>query len=127
MGLSMQMKKDIAKEINCIIEETTQYDFPFSASQDKKKTVITEKKLYIEEKLRRILPERFPNEDILKKMWEESVEYSDEQFESLSEKHRLNGFYLQELIHCYSEKFGNTVLNNILGGKMLWENIIMKR
>lgn len=127
MGLSMQMKKDIAKEINCIIEETTQYDFPFSASQDKKKTVITEKKLYIEEKLRRILPERFPNEDILKKMWEESVEYSDEQFESLSEKHRLNGFYLQELIHCYSEKFGNTVLNNILGGKMLWENIMMKR
>lgn len=46
-------------------------------------------------------------------MWEESVEYSDEKFESLSEKHRLNGFYLQELIHCYAEKISNTVLNNI--------------
>ena len=90
MGLSMEMKKDISKEINCIIEETTQ-----------------------EEKLRRILPESFPNEDILKKMGEESVEYSDEKFESLSEKHRLNGFYLQELIHCYAEKISNTVLNNI--------------
>lgn len=99
VGLSMEMKKDISKEINCIIEETTQYDFPFLASQEKKKAIITEKKLYIEEKLRRILPESFPNEDILKKMWEESVEYSDEKFESLSEKHRLNGFYLQELIH----------------------------
>ena len=52
-------------------------------------------------------------EDILKKMWEESVEYSDEKFESLSEKHRLNGFYLQELIHCYAEKISNTILNNI--------------
>ena len=66
MGLSMEMKKDISKEINCIIEETTQYDFPFLASQEKKKAIITEKKLYIEEKLRRILPESFPNEDILK-------------------------------------------------------------
>lgn len=73
------------------------------------------------------MPESFPNEDILKKMWEESVEYSDEKFESLSEKHRLNGFYLQELIHCYAEKISNTVLNNIWGGKMLWENIMMKR
>ena len=35
MGLSMEMKKDISKEINCIIEETTQYDFPFLASQEK--------------------------------------------------------------------------------------------
>ena len=113
MGLSMEMKKDISKEINCIIEETTQYDFPFLASQEKKKAIITEKKLYIEEKLRRILPESFPNEDILKKMWEESVEYSYEKFESLSEKHRLNGFYLQELIHCYAEKISNTILNNI--------------
>lgn len=113
MGLSMEMKKDIEKEINCIIEETTQYDFPFLASQDKKKAIITEKKLYIEEKIKRILPEGFQNEDILKKMWEESVEYSDEQFESLSEKHKLNGFYLQELIHCYSEKIGNIILDNI--------------
>lgn len=104
MGLPMEMKKDIAKEINCIIEEMTQYDFPFLASQEKKKAIITEKKLYIEEKLRRILPESFPNEDILKKMWEEFVEYSDEQFESLSEKHRLNGFYLQELIHFMQKK-----------------------
>ena len=48
MGLSMEMKKDISKEINCIIEETTQYDFPFLASQEKKKAIITEKKLYIE-------------------------------------------------------------------------------
>lgn len=113
MELSMEMKKDIEKEINCIIEETTQYDFPLFATQDKKKAIIMDKKLYIEEKLKRILPDTFPNEDTVKKMWEESIEYSDEQFESLSEKHKLNGFYLQELIHCYAEKIGKAILENI--------------
>ena len=49
MGLPMEMKKDIAKEINCIIEETTQYDFPFLASQEKKKANITEQ-IYIYKK-----------------------------------------------------------------------------
>ncbi len=113
MELSMEMKKDIEKEINCIIEETTQYDFPLFTTQDKKKAIIMDKKLYIEEKLKRILPDSFPNEDTVKKMWEESIEYSDEQFESLSEKHKLNGFYLQELIHCYAEKIGKAILKNI--------------
>ena len=69
----MEMKKDIEKEINCIIEETTQYDFPFLVSQDMKKVIIVDKKLYIEEKLKRILPDSFPNEDTVKKMWEESI------------------------------------------------------
>lgn len=117
MELSAEKKKDIEKEINCIIEETTQYDFPFLVSQDKKKEIIVEKKLYIEEKLKGVLPDIFPNEDTVDKMWEESIEYSDEQFKSLSEKHKLNGFYLQELLHCYAEKIGKTILDNIWGGR----------
>lgn len=113
MELSLEMKKDIEKKMNGIIEETTRYDFPFLASQDKKKAIIVDKKLYIEEKLKRILPDSYPSEDEIKKMWKESIEYSDKQFESLSEKYKLNGFYLQELLHCYAQKIGKAILENI--------------
>lgn len=113
MKLPTEMNKDIEKKIKCIIEETTQYDFPFWANQDKKKEIIMDKKLHIEESLKRTLPDSFPNEDTVNKMWEESIEYADDQFESLSKRHKLNGFYLQELIHCYAEKIGKEILENI--------------
>lgn len=113
MELSLEMKKDIEWKIKCIIEETTQYDFPFLASQDKRKTIIMDKKKNIEEKLKRLLPDSFPSEENVNKIWAESIEYSDEQFESLAEKHKLNGFYLQELMHCYAEKIGKAIMENI--------------
>lgn len=106
-----ETKEKIIKEIDSVLEETTQFDFPFLANQEKKKAIIEEKKLYIEERLKKIAPENFPREDTLKEVWEESVEFATEQFKSLSEKHRLNGFYLQELMHCYAEKIGATISN----------------
>lgn len=113
MGSSMEIKKNVEKEIKRIIEVTAQFDFPFLASQDKKKEIIEEKKLCIEEELRRLSPENYPSEDILIQLWEESVKHSDDQFKSLSNKYKLNGFYLQELIHYYAERIGNTILDNI--------------
>lgn len=108
-----EMKKKIIKEIDSVLEETTQFDFPFLANQEKKKKIIEEKKSYIEERLKKIAPESLPIEDTLKEIWDESVDYAADQFKSLSEKHRLNGFYLQELMHCYAEKIGTTILNHI--------------
>jgi len=113
MGLSIEIKKNVENEIKGIIEETTQFDFPFFISQEKKKDIIFQKKSYIEEKLRRLSPDTYPSEEALIQMWGESIKHSDEQFNSLSEKHKLNGFYLQELSHCYAEKIGIAILDNI--------------
>lgn len=113
MKLSIEMKNDIELKINCIIEETTRYDFPFLASHEKKKEIIVAKKIYIEEKLRELLPECFPCKEKIDELWSESINYSDKQFGSLTEKNKLNGFYLQELMHCYAEKIGKAIMDNI--------------
>ncbi len=36
----------------------------------------------------------------------------DGQFQSLPAQKRLNGFYLQELMHYYAEKLGESILDN---------------
>lgn len=113
MELPLKMKKDIELKINRIIEETTRYNFPFLASHDKKKEIIAAKKIYIEEKLRELLPECFPSKEKISELWSESINYSDKQFESLTEKNKLNGFYLQELMHCYAEKIGKAIMDNL--------------
>lgn len=100
----------IKKEIDNILEETTRFDFPFLANEEKKKAILLEKKLYIEEAFQIIASKQFPDEEKLKKIWKESVAYADEQFQSLPTKKRLNGFYLQELMHCYAEKLGDSMI-----------------
>ena len=107
------MKRVIEKKVYCVIEETTKYSFSFLASSHKKKAIITEKKYYIEEKLKEIMPNSFPNDECLNKMWKESIEYSNKQFEPLLEKYKLNDFYLQELLHCYAEKIGKIIIESI--------------
>lgn len=104
------MKNAIKIEIDNILDETTRFDFPVFANEEKKKTILLEKKLHIEEEFKMIASELFSDEEKIKKLWKESVEYADEQFQSLSAKKRLNGFYLQELMHCYAEKLGNSII-----------------
>lgn len=103
------MENDIEKKVQKIIEQTTQFDFPFMAGVDRKNQIIKDKKAYIEAQLKKISPDNYPDEDMLINLWNESVKYSDEQFESLSDRHKINGFYLQELMHCYAEKIGKLI------------------
>ena len=106
------MEKSIKIEIDNILKETTQLDFPLFANEEKKRIILQEKKSYIEKEFKTIAPELFPDEEKMKKIWKESVEYADEQFKSLSTKRRLNGFYLQELMHYYAEKLGDCIMAN---------------
>ena len=103
------MEQNIELKIKKIVEETTQFDFPFLASRERKKAIVLEKKIYIDNKLKSIMQEKFPSEDELKRIWEESVNYADEQFKSLSDNKKLNGFYLQELCNYYAKKVGNII------------------
>lgn len=104
------MKNTIKIEIDNILDKTTQFDFPVFANEEKKKAILLEKKSYIEEEIKIIAPELFPDEEKMKKIWKESVGYADEQFKSMPIKKRLNGFYLQELMHYYAEKLGDSIV-----------------
>lgn len=106
-------EKKIMNEINEVLDETTKFDVPFWANREKKKAIIAEKKSYVEERIRTITPEYFPDENVLKKIWFSSIEYTEQQFESLAEKYKINGFYLQELLHCYAEKIENEIMDKV--------------
>lgn len=117
MNLQIDKNKVLENNIKYIIDETTRFDFPFLASQEHKREIILKKKLYIEEKLKCLMPNFFPNEDILCEIWNESIKHTDKQFNFLSDNKKINGFYLQELSHCYAEKISSIILNNFYGGK----------
>lgn len=53
-----------------------------------------------------------PNEEPLNKLWNEALDYAGSKFDSLPVSKRLNGFYLQELMHRYVELLGNVVTEN---------------
>lgn len=89
--------------INAILQETEKFEFPFWANEERKKIIIKEKKQYVEKRLKTIGFEKFLNEDLLIQIWKTSIENTDEKFKMLSDKYKLNSFYLQELLHCYVE------------------------
>ena len=106
------MENKMKKSIEQLIQETTQWDFPFFASIKKKKEILTEKKGYLEEQLQQVAPELFPSKTELEKLWTEAVAWAQEPFASLPEKNRLNGFYLQELMHSYGEKIADWMMDH---------------
>ena len=106
------MVNSIKMETNNILDKTIQFYFPLFANDEKKQIILLEKKLYIEEEFKRIAPGLFHDEEKIEKIWKESVEYADEQFKSLPTKRRLNSFYLQELMHRYAEKLGDSIVAN---------------
>ena len=108
----MRVKEPIRTEIKNVLEETTRFSFPFFSNKEKKKIIMQEKKFYIEEKLRTLAPERFPSKEKKDAIWIESLEYVNKQFKSLPIDTRLNGFYLQELMHYYAERLGICIIDN---------------
>lgn len=111
----MDNRDDILHGITSIIQETTFFDFPFFANEERKEEIITEKKVYIEEKLEQLAPALWPSDATLGQAWNEALEHTSKSFESLPSKVKINGFYLQELMHCYSEKVGQIILSKITG------------
>ena len=105
------MDNVIKREIENLLEETTQFDFPFLASVEKKETILNENRTYIENELRTIAKDLYPADDVIERAWKESVEYADGQFKTLPENKRLNGFYLQELMHHYVEVLSEIIFD----------------
>ncbi len=110
----MSDRDDVWLGIASINQETMSFDFPFCANQKKKGEIIAEKKSYIEEQLRRLAPEAFPADTELEQTWKEALEHTNQKFESLPLKIKINGFYLQELMNFYSEKLGQQMMKHIM-------------
>ena len=107
----MNNSNNILCEINNIIEETTTYDFPFLANEKRKAEIIEELKQHIEKQFQQLILEKCLPDSVLSQAWNESVDHADQSFESLPEKVKINGFYLQELMHFYAERLGEIVLS----------------
>lgn len=90
--------------INRLLNETMNMDFPFLAGEDKK--------TYIEDTIKEAFAEMYPEKLELNKLWNEALDYAGSKFDSLPVSKRLNGFYLQELMHRYVELLGNVVTEN---------------
>lgn len=100
------------EEIENLLEETTQFDFPFLASAERKKEILLDNKKYVEKELKLIMGEYYPDNESVKAIWDEAVKYADNQFKTLPENKRLNGFYLQEVMHIYVEKMSESAMLN---------------
>ena len=87
--------------INRLLNETMHMDFPFLAGEDKKKRIVEDKKIYIEDTIKEAFAEMYPEKLELNKLWNEALDYAGSKFDSLPVSKRLNGFYLQELMHRY--------------------------
>ena len=83
--------------INRLLNETMHMDFPFLASEDT---------------IKEAFADMYPEKLELNKLWNEALDYAGSKFDSLPVSKRLNGFYLQELMHRYVELLGNVVTEN---------------
>lgn len=109
----MTDKEKIVCAVNSIINETMSYDFPFLASDTKKQQIIWERKQHIEKQFLQLIQNKTVEKELLEQFWRDSVEHTEESFSSLSQKIKVNVFYLQELMHTYSEKIAQLVLAKI--------------
>lgn len=109
----MENRDRILKDIDAIVEETTLYDFGFLVSEERKNEMIQEKKVHVEKELKKAARELWPSDMELDQAWNEAVENTEKKFASLPPQIRINGFYLQELLHCYSKKIKEAILSRI--------------
>ena len=108
------MTNDIANRIAAVIDTTRTYDFPFLADETTKEAVIRAKKASIEDQFRHIAPV-WPGDALLAQWWAESAAAAAACFDSLPPKARINGFYLQELMHRYAACIGKFILSENQG------------
>lgn len=106
----MNKQLEIKTHIGQIIAETKTYDFPIWSDEKGKYQIISRKKAHIENSLKQVSSGYWPDNDQIEKLWNQSIEYANNQFSSLPPNIRINGFYLQELMHYYAKQLGNFIM-----------------
>lgn len=97
-----------------IIKETETFDFPFLSNAEKKYQIVQEKKKYVDKCFNVILLTYTMKTFWPEAIWDAAKEYASGEFVSLPEKIKLNGFYLQELMHEYAKQVSEYLTEQLL-------------
>ena len=76
-----------------------------------KKRIVEDKKIYMKIQIKKSIC-NYPEKLELNQLWNEALDYAGSKTDSLPVSKKLNGFYLQELMHRYVELLGNVVTEN---------------
>lgn len=110
-------KANIIQDINNMIDATKKYDFPLFCRHEKKMEIIEDKRrtieLFYDELISQYGIDVTSGEIYSDDIWNESVDIAKSQFENLTEKQMINGFYLQELMCEYATRISSELYHVI--------------
>lgn len=98
-----------------IVESCDKLDFPLFSTREKKLQILDQERARVDGLFDKILPkESAASPQWLQKrqdFWTQAVDKARKEFCNLDEKHLLNGFYLQEILHRYAELQMESILS----------------
>ena len=111
------MKQDptaIKKELQHIVKATEKLDFPWMSTLKSRQTILQAEKSEAETQIEKLLAscgfDDMLNSIDFDDLWEEADAAARTQFGDISEKQMLNGFYLQEVMHRYTELISKAII-----------------
>ena len=114
------MKQDpiaIKKGLQQIVEATEKLDFPLMSTLKIRQTILQEEKSNFEAQIGRLVAS-YGFDDMLSDincadLWAKADAAARTQFGNISEKQMLNGFYLQEVMHRYTELISKAIIQKV--------------
>lgn len=106
----------LERVLNELLERTTKLSFSFFSKTDAKKKQVLVEKNKIDKCIEEALQKYDSEIDIVdrrEKAWEEAQKHAIKEFDNIPEKHKLNSFYLQEVMHVYVENLKRIILGDV--------------
>lgn len=105
------------KELHQIVKATEKLNFPWMSTLKKRQSILQAEKNKIETQIRKLIAS-YGIDDVLNSIsftdfWEQADTAARSQFGKLSERQMLNGFYLQEVMHRYTELIANAIISKV--------------
>ena len=107
----------IKKGLQQIVEATEKLDFPLMSTLKIRQTILQEEKSNFEAQIGRLVAS-YGFDDMLSDincadLWAKADAAARTQFGNISEKQMLNGFYLQEVMHRYTELISKAIISKV--------------
>jgi len=98
------MQEDVIAEMQGLLKETEDYEFPFFSSYEQRKILLYKKKAEIDQSMKGIVKNTAPDDFCSDAVWDSAYAEAAEQFDGMDEKQMIRSFFLQEVMHRYVEK-----------------------
>ncbi len=107
----------IKKGLQQIVEATEKLDFPWMSTLKSRQAILQAEKSNVEARIEKLVAS-CGFDDMLSNinfadLWEEADTSARTQFGNISEKQMLNGFYLQEVMHRYTELISKAIIQKV--------------